>query len=133
MTEVVRDFTYTFINKDTVKVTWASLDDDDSGKAVDLSGYPDKTVQILGTFGGATCKLYGSNDPAVITDRNAGTLFGSKTAEWINVVDPQGNAISKTAAAVEAVLENTQYYCPVNTGGSGTTLSVIIVASRASK
>lgn len=131
MTEVVRDFTYTQVNKNTVSVSWTGLDGDDSGKAVDLSGYPDKTVQVLGTFDSATCKLYGSNDPAVLTDRAAGTLFGSKTAEWLNVVDPQGNVISKTAAAIEAVLENSRFYTPVNTGGGGSTsLTVIITASR---
>lgn len=131
MTEVVRSFTVATINKDTVQCTWTGLDGDDSGMAVDLSGYPDKTVHIYGTFDSATCSLYGSNDPLVLVDRAAGTLFGSKTASWIAIVDPQGNAIAKSAAGMEAILENPRYILPVNTGGgASTSLKVVITASR---
>lgn len=131
MTEVVRSFSYERLSKDTVKVTWSGLDGDDSGAAVDLAGYPDKTVHIYGTFDSGTVSMYGSNDPLALVDRTAGTLFGSKTASWIAIVDPQGNAIAKTSAAMEAILENPQYICPVVTGGGGSTaLKVVIVASR---
>lgn len=131
MTEVVRDFTVTTVNRDTVKCTWTGLDGDDSGMAVDLSGYPDKTVHIYGTFDSATVTLYGSSDALALVDRAAGTLFGSKTASWIALADPQGNSIAKTAAAIETLMETPQFICPVVTGGGGSTsLKVVITASR---
>ena len=134
MTELVRSATHTFLNKESILCTWASLDGDDSGQAMDLSGYPDKTVQVMGTFDSGTMTLYGSNDPAVLTDRAAGTLFGSKTAEWIVSQDTLGNNIAKTAAGGDVVLDDYRFYCPVITGGGGSTnLKVIIKATRASR
>lgn len=125
MTEVVRTPTVT-MNRDVMTVTWAGLDADDSGQAVDMQDFTDVTVQVLGTFNGGTMTLYGSNDPRVVTDRNAGTLFGSKTAEWVGVTDPQANAIAKAAAAIESVLESPAYMCPVVTGGGGSTALTVI-------
>jgi hypothetical protein len=130
MSEVVRDFTHTN-DRDSAIVTWSGLDGDDSGKAVDLSRWPDKTAQVLGTFGGATLTLYGSNDPAVLTDRAAGTLFGSKTAVWVIAQDSLGNNFAKAAAGGDVLLENYKYWLPVVTGGDGTTsLKCIINAAR---
>lgn len=131
MTEIVRDFTHVFLDRNTCTVTWSGLDADDSGKAVDLSAYPDKTAQVLGTFNGGTLTLYGSNDPAVLTDRAAGTLFGSKTAEWIIAQDTLGNNFAKAAAGGDVLLENYRFWCPVVTGGGGSTnLKLIITGAR---
>ena len=134
MTEIVRSGTHTLVGKDCIQVIWSGLDGDDSGMAMEFSGYPDKTAQVLGTFDSGTCKIYGSNDPAVLTDRAAGTLFGSKTAEWILAQDSLGNDFSKTAAGGDVLLDDYRYYLPVVTGGGGSTsLKVIIKAGRASK
>src|SRR3990167_7554691 len=132
MSEVVRTGTHALINKETIKCTWSGLDGDDSGQAMDLSGYPDKTVQVFGTFGSATVTLYGSNDPAVLTDRAAGTLFGAKTAEWVVAQDSLGNNIAKTVAGGDVILEDYQYWSPVVTGGTDSVLTVIIKATRSS-
>jgi len=131
MTEVVRAGLVAWQNKSMVTCTWSALDGDDSGMAMDLSQFPDKTVQVFGTFDGGTMTLYGSNDPLVLVDRAAGTLFGSKTASWVIAQDSLGNNIAKTAAGGDAQIENYQYYLPVVTGGGATTsLKVIIAASR---
>lgn len=135
MTEIVRAFTHTWINKQTVKCVWSGLDGDDSGMAVDLSGFPDKTVQIIGTIGTGppTITLWGSNDPRVIVDRAAGTLFGAKTADWVKAQDSLGNDFAKTTLGGDVIVDQYQWYAPVVTGGTGVTVDVIIVATRSPK
>jgi len=98
----------------SVKVlTWSGLSTADTGIPVSIPKFADKTVTITGTFAAATIALQGSND----------------ATNWFSLTDPQGNAISKTAAAIEAVTENPLWIRPAVTGGSGETdLHVIIVA-----
>jgi hypothetical protein len=73
-------------------------------------------VQIGGTFGaGGSVTLQGSND---------GT-------NWVAVTDPQGTAVTKTAAAMEVIEECPRYICPNVTAGDGTiSLVVTICACR---
>lgn len=132
MTEVVRNHTVRTLGHGQIEVTWSGLDADDSGNAVNLCEYTDFTVQVTGTFNGGTCTLYGSNDrAAVLADRLAGTLFGSKTAEWIAAQDSLGNNFAKTAAGGDTIVDSYEYYLPVVTGGGGSTnLKVILKASK---
>lgn len=97
---------------DVYVVQWPAMGNGDTGTAVAMSGGSDRSVQIAGTFGGATVVLEGSND---------GTNYATLT-------DPQGNAISKTTAAIEAVSELTRYVRAVTTGGTGTNLNVTLIA-----
>lgn len=135
MTETVKNFTVSWINKQTIRCHWVGLDGDDSGMAVDLSGFPDKTAQITGTIGTGppTITLYGSNDPRVIVDRAAGTLFGSKTADWVKAQDSLGNDFAKTTLGGDVIVDQYQWYCPVVTGGTSTLVDIIIVATRSPK
>lgn len=127
MTEVVRAAVLTERGRFIHEIAWTGLDQDDSGAAADQPRFSDKTVHIFGTFGGATVTLYGSNDPKALVDRSAGTLFGSKTASWITLVDSAGSNIAPTAAALKTIMQNPLYILPVVTGGDGTTsISVII-------
>lgn len=133
MAETVRTASWKRTGLTNVKqIVWSGLDGDDSGTAEKTAKYADKSVHIFGTFGGATVTLYGSNDKdAVEADRAAGTLFQNKTAVWTVLVDPQGNSIAKTAASIEAILENPLYILPVVTGGDGTTdLTVAITGKK---
>lgn len=91
--------------------TWASMGNADTGAAVALGGGYDRSVQIEGTFGGATVTLQGSND-------------GSN---WETLTDPQGNGIAKTAAALEAVTELTRYVRAITSGGAGTSVTVTML------
>lgn len=88
-------------------VSWAALTTtDDVGSALEMAGSPDRSVQVIGTFGvGGTCVIQGSND---------GTNYATLT-------DPQGNALSFTATGLEAVTELTRYIRPRITAGDGTT------------
>lgn len=96
--------------------TWAGLDSDDSGAAIECMDYADRTVQITGTFGAAgSITMQGSND---------GT-------NWFPLTDPQGNAITKTAAALELIMEAPLYLRPLVTAGDGTTnLTVKLLCRR---
>jgi hypothetical protein len=95
-------------------VTWSGLLNSDDGARVTLTDFPDRTVQIVGTFGaGGSVNFEGSNN---------GT-------DWVVLTDPQGNPITKTAAAMEFVTETPRYVRPRVTGGDGTTdLSVVLFA-----
>lgn len=111
--------------------TWA-LDGDDSGRMIEFHNFSDKCVHIYSvtagsSFNTASITLYGSNDPRAIVDRDAGTLFASATASWVALTDPQGNAITKTAAAIEQLLENPLYILPVVTLGNNPSTSEIRV------
>lgn len=71
-----------------------------------MPGSSVRSVQFTGTFGtGGTILLEGSND---------GT-------NYVTLTDPQGNAISKTAAGIEAIEETTVYIRPRVSAGDGTT------------
>ena len=76
--------------------------------------YSDRSAQIVGTFGGATVVVNGSND---------GTNYAP-------VTDPQGNAISKTSAAIEAISEATLFVRPTHSGGTAESMNVILVMRR---
>jgi hypothetical protein len=73
------------------------------GDSLEMTAWSDRSVQFVGTFDSATVVLQGSND---------GTT-------WVTLTDPQGNAISKTAAGLEAISELTRYVRPSTSGGGG--------------
>lgn len=93
---------------------WSGLLNTDDGAPAQLAGYADKTVTIHGAFGvGGSVTIEGSND----------------NSNWFPCTDPQGNAITKTAGAIEAIAEGPRYLRPRVTAGDGTTnLRVMIVA-----
>lgn len=101
-------------NQDIVTVMW-TLPNGDTGQAFRVDKYADMSVQFGGTFGtGGTVVWEGSND---------GT-------NYVTLTDPQGNAISKTAAAIESVTEPTLYVRPRCTAGDGTTAITVAMYSR---
>jgi hypothetical protein len=77
----------------------------DVGTAVTLPTFPDRTMQVLGSFTGS------------LEITLQGSLDGGTT--WFTLTDPQGNAIVKTAAAGEAVTELVPLIRPRATAGSG--------------
>jgi len=103
---------------DAVLATWALTTADHTGDALTgYEDYPDVTFQCLGTFGGATVVLEGSLD--------GGTTYASLT-------DPQGNAISKTSAALEGVSEAVPRMRPrLSVVGVGASITVIVYARKA--
>lgn len=93
----------------SVLATWV-LGAGDDGAPVRFAGAADRTVQIIGTFGGASVAMQGSLD---------GT-------NWATLTDPQGNAINASSAILEAVTELVRFIRPVVTGGSGTNVTVML-------
>jgi hypothetical protein len=92
-------------DKGIIKVVWNGLDATNNvGTPVRFEPYSDRTVQMNGTFNNVTMVLEGS-----LEEGGAGTYF--------TLTDPQGNAISKTSAAGEAVTEIAQYVRPNGSGG----------------
>ena len=113
----------TFLD-DAHVLSWTPLTTTNAdGGAIEMPGSADRTIQFLGTFGaGGTIILQGSNVLAPV----AGT-----DTDWFTLTDPQGNAISKTAAGGEAVLELTRWVRPKVTAGDGTTsLTALLLVKR---
>lgn len=101
-------------NRGVSMVSWTPLAGTDVGAAIEMPSKSDRTVQILGTFDSATVVLQGS-------------LNGT---DWQTLTDPQGNAISKTAAAIEAVSEAVRYMRPSVSGGGGSCALTVLVMCR---
>jgi hypothetical protein len=100
--------------RESMRVIWANIGDADTCTAVQFPHARDKTVQVYGTFGGATIVLQGSLDEAI-----GGTYVG--------LTDPQGNEISFTADGIEAVAENTQWVKPATSGGTSSSVTVTML------
>ena len=109
-----------YITKGVVSVKWANVSNGDTGRPFDGARFPDKTVEFTGTFGtGGGISIKGGNATS-----DGGT--------FTELVDPQGNAIVKTAAAVETILENVRWFRPEVTGGDATTsLTTIMICGGA--
>jgi hypothetical protein len=97
-------------------MAWTPLANGDSGTPYQTPEYPDKSVQITGTFGVAgTCLIEGSND----------------NTSWFPLTDFSGASLSFTAAGLRGITENTVYVRPRISSGDGTTaLTVKLLARR---
>lgn len=93
---------------------WSSMAANDDGAQVQGAEYTDKSVQVFGTFGGASVVFEGSND-------------GSN---WATLTDPQGNPLTFASAKIEMVSEATWYVRPRVSGGDGTTSLTVIVLMK---
>jgi hypothetical protein len=99
-----------------IGIIWTGLLNGDDGKPYVCPHRSDKCVQFKGTFGaGGTIILEGTNDQVF------DTLGALQSVTYAQLTDPQGNNISKTAAAIEQVLENPNAIRPRVTAGDGTT------------
>lgn len=77
--------------KGIVRAKWLAIASTDDGAACDAVGFTDKCVQVLGTFGGGTILIEGSNDGG---------------ATWAGLHFADGTAASFTAAGINALLES---------------------------
>lgn len=97
---------------DVYLASWVAMGNADTGTAVAMSGASDRSVQIEGTYGGATVSFQGSND---------GTNYQILT-------DPQGNALTWTSSnRLEQISELTRFVRPITSGGTGTSLTVTLL------
>lgn len=109
-------------NIDTLFIRWTGLLQGDDGAAYAPHDYPDRTVQVTGTFGGATVTIQGSNDPTA-TDASPPTA-------WFTLTDQTGGALVFTAAGGRLIVEATRWIRPLVTGGDGTTSVTADVVAR---
>lgn len=93
---------------------WAGLAASDDGQRAEHTGSGDRTVQVAGTFGGASAALEGSLDGA----------------NWFTLRDTQGNTLVFTTPGLRSVLENAPYMRPKITGGDGSTSITAILNVR---
>lgn len=89
---------------------------DGAATAVELPEWADNCVQIIGTIGGATVVIEGSND---------GTNF-------VTLNNAQGGALSFVAVDVlKQIVERPRYIRPKITGGAATGIGVYLLMRRA--
>ncbi len=84
-------------------LTWANMAAGDVGLPITLAQYADRSVQVAGTFDGATVVFEGTNDGV----------------NYATLTDPQGNALSIISPKIEAVLEAVFKVRPRIQGGAG--------------
>lgn len=94
-----------------ILLTWEALGDADDGGGYAIPFAADITVQAIGTFGGATVRLQGSNDGV----------------NWHNLTQKGGTAaLGFTSTGLHSVNENPAYIRPATSGGTGTDVDVIV-------
>jgi hypothetical protein len=110
--------TITRSEDDFIVVAWTLKTADRDGAVLgpQLGKFADRTVQVAGTWGGATFVLEGSND---------GT-------NWVTLNDPTGTDISATVGSpLFQVLEAPLYVRPyLSVAGAAATLYVTLVARK---
>lgn len=97
---------------------WGGLVNGDTGEPLILPQHSDKTIQVLGAWGaGGSISIEGS------------CMIVGPT--WLVLTDPQGNTLTKTANAIETILENPYQVRPHVTAGDGTTkIDIYIVVNK---
>lgn len=109
--------TYPFeTSLDVAVTTWDAMLAGDDGAPVRLAVYSDRSVQVAGTFGGASVTIGGSND---------GVTYHALT-------DTQGNTLALASAALKQIVELPIYLKPRVFGGDGTTNLKVILSGRRS-
>jgi hypothetical protein len=98
-------------------VSWTPLLNGDSGVPFPMPGWADRSVQVAGTFGaGGTCLIEGTND---------GT-------NYVTLADPQGVALSITAAGLKEISQIVKLIRPRVSAGDGTTSITVTLLARKS-
>ena len=87
------------------------------GSPLECPEWADRTVQAIGTFGGATCTMEGSND-------------GTNWAPLSNAAG--GAAATFTVAGIKTLIENPRFIRPnLTVVGAGATITVTLLNRRA--
>lgn len=98
-----------------IAIQWTGLLNGDDGGPMQMVDFADRSVQVSGTFGtGGSVSIEGSND---------GT-------NYFVLSNPQGTALTLTAAGIKQVLELPRYLRPRVTAGDGTTNLTVTVCAR---
>jgi hypothetical protein len=90
--------------------TWSAIGNADTGDYIEMPKASDRSVQVSGTFAGATVSIKGSNDGV----------------SYFTLTDPQGNALAFTSGGLDAIVEHCRFMRPESSGGTGTAVDVIV-------
>jgi hypothetical protein len=101
---------------DVAVTTWSGLLTGDDGEPVRLAVYSDRSIQVAGTFGGASVTIGGSND---------GETYHALT-------DTAGDPLTLTTGALKQIVELPIFIKPRVFGGDGTTNLKVILSGRKS-
>lgn len=97
----------------SIHIIWETLTDADGvGELVTIPAISDRCVQVVGTFGGNTVTIEGSNVPV------------PGAGDWFTMHNNLGDLLSFTAAGGDAVLENPYHIRAVSTGGTSVDVDV---------
>ena len=117
MSTVTPTTTFPFETSRDVAVTiWGGMAADDDGEPVRLAVYSDRSIQVAGTFGGASVTIGGSND---------GLTYHA-------LHDTSGNAMTLTEGNLQQIVELPVFLKPRVFGGDVTTDLRVILAGRKS-
>ena len=105
------------MDRSLIQITWAFTGvATETGPAfLGFAEWADRSVQMSGTWNGATVRLEGSLDGVT----------------YLPLTDPQGNNIDATADRLEAITEIVNYVRPRCTVGAVTSLTITLLARRA--
>lgn len=92
--------------------TW-TLTEADTATPIEVVDFADRSIQMVGTFGGGNVRVEGSNDDG---------------ATYAALTDPQGNDLNFGADKIEMVTELTQLLRPRVTAGTGVSVQVSLLA-----
>ena len=96
--------------------TWTPLALNDDGSWVEFVQQADRSIQVSGTFGGATVTIQGSNEPSPTSGPT--------------LTDLGGTSLSFTSAGLRSIAEGARQVRPVVTGGDGTTAITVRMVAR---
>lgn len=99
---------------------WTPVTEADTCAPLMLPHFADKTVQVTGTFGGATITMNGSLNPGA-----SPTAFG--------IHKPDSVAMTFATAGGFAVLENVTQIWPSTAGGTGSSLTVWLLVETSAR
>jgi len=104
-----------------VVAQWLGLGNADTGVPVALTDWADRSIQVSGTFGGATLTVQGSNDYTNYFAQNYSSMV------WNTMRDPLGNLLTfSTSGDLKQMLELALYVRVITSGGAGTNLNVVM-------
>lgn len=101
------------LNEGAAKAVW-TITQADTGSGISMIGFPDRTVQVAGTFGGGNIVMEGSND---------GT-------NWATLHNYAGASINITDTSLFLIAENTIQIRPRATAGASMSVTITVIGVR---
>lgn len=95
-----------------VIVQWLNVTENDTCESYEDGGGSDKSIHIVGSFGGGSVSLLGSND---------GTNFPI-------LKDLEGNAITASSEIITTVRDNVLYFKPGQPGGTSVSVNIHLLS-----